>query len=106
MYKPQEILFFVKGLLTCLQYDSSNINYFEKMRDQKKVLTSIRINLSYGLLYEQAKGLLYPYKQIQYLTDSEMDLVKSGAKEIFSSFILVNNADCKRYGHLQTEMMN
>ena len=35
MYKPQTILFFVKGLLTCLQHDSSNIDYFEKMRDQK-----------------------------------------------------------------------
>ena len=43
MYKPQAILFSVKGLLTCLQHDSSNINYFEKMRDQKEVLISIWI---------------------------------------------------------------
>ena len=35
-----------------------------------------------------------------------MDLVKSGAKEIFYSFLLVNNANHKRYGDLQTEMMN
>ena len=66
----------------------------------------IGINLSYKPLYEQAKGLLYPYKQLQHLTDSEMDIVKSGAKEIFYSFLLINNADCKRYGDLQTKMMN
>ena len=70
MYKPQAILFSVKALLTCLQHDSSNINYFKKMRDQKEVLTLIGINLSYEPLYKQAKGLLYPYKQIQNLTDS------------------------------------
>ena len=43
MYKPQAIIFSEKGLLTCLQHDSSNIDYFEKMRDQKEVLTSIVI---------------------------------------------------------------
>ena len=52
MYKPQAILFSVKGLLTCLQHDSSNIDYFKKMRDQKEVLTLIGINLSYEPLYE------------------------------------------------------
>ena len=106
MYKPQAILFFVKGLLTCLQHDPSNIDYFEKMRDQEEVLTSIGIQLSYKSLYEQAKGLIYPYKQLQHLTDAEMDLVKSGAKEIFYSFLLVNNTDQKRYGDRQTKMMN
>ena len=35
-----------------------------------------------------------------------MDLVKSGAKEIFYPFLLVNNADRKRYEDLQTKMMN
>ena len=106
MCKPQAILFSVKGLCTCLQHDSSNIDYFEKMRNQKEVLTSIGIQLSYEQLYEQAKGLLYPYKQLQYLTDAEMDLVKSGDEEIFYSFLLVNNANRKRYGDLQTKMMN
>ena len=106
MYKPQAILFSVKGLLTCLQHDSSNIDYFEKMRDQKKVLTLIGINLSYEPLHEQAKGLIYPYKQLQHLTDSEMDIVKSGAEEIFYLFLLVNNDDHKRYGETQTEIMN
>ena len=106
MYKPQAIPFSVKALLTCLQHDSSNIDYFEKMRDQKEVLTSIGVNLSYKPLYEQAKGLLYPYKQLQNLTDSEMDIVKSGAKEILYLFLLVNNANCNRYGDLQTEMVN
>ena len=43
MYKPQAILFSVKGLINCLQHDSSNIDYFEKIRDQKEVLTSIGI---------------------------------------------------------------
>ena len=107
MYKPQAILFSLKALLTCLQHDSSNIDYFEKMRDQKEILTLIGINLFYEPLYEQAKGLsLYPYKQLQYLTDAEIDIVKSGAKEIFYLFLLLNNADCKRYGDLQTKMMN
>ena len=46
MYKPQTIMFSVKALLTCLQHDASNIDNFEKMRDQKEVLTSIWINLS------------------------------------------------------------
>ena len=72
------------------------------MRDQKEVLTSIGIQLSYEPLYEQAKGLLYPYKQLQHLTDAKMDLVKSGAEEILYSFLLVNNADQMRYGDLQT----
>ena len=106
IYKPQAILFSVKALINCLQHDVSNIDYFEKMRDQKEVLTSIGIQLSYKPLYKQAKGLLYPYKQLQHLTDAEMNLVKSGAKEMFYSFLLVNNADQKRYGDLQTEMMN
>ena len=35
-----------------------------------------------------------------------MDLVQSGAEEIFYSFLFVNNADRKKYGDLQTEMMN
>ena len=70
IYKPQAIIFSVKALLHCLQHDSSNIDYFKKMRDQKEVLTLIGINLSYEPLYKQAKGLLYPYKQIQNLTDS------------------------------------
>ena len=35
-----------------------------------------------------------------------MDLVQSGAKEIFYSFLLVNYAYCKRYGDLQIEMKN
>ena len=106
MYKPQEILFSVKVLINCLQHDLSNIDYFEKIRDQKEVLTLIGIQLSYEPLYEQAKGLLHPYKQLQHLTDAELDLVKSGAKKIFYSFFLVNNADQKRYGDLQTEMIN
>ena len=76
------------------------------MRDQKEVLTFIGIQLSYEPLYEQVKGLLYPYKQLQHLIDAEMDLVKLGAKETFYSFLFVNNADRKRYGDLQTEMMN
>ena len=105
MYKPQAILFSVKALINCLQHDASKIDYFEKMSDQKEVLTFIGIQLSYEPLYEQAKGLLYPYKQLQHLTDTEMDLVKSGVKEVFYSFIIVNNADQKRYGDLQTEMM-
>ena len=100
MYKPQAILLSVKALTNCLQHDSSNIDYFEKMRDQKEVLTSIGIQLSYEPLYEQAKGLLYPQKQLQHLTDAELDLVKSGAKEIFYSFLLVNNANRKIYGDL------
>ena len=106
MYKPQAILFSLKALLTCLQHDSSNIDYFEKMRDQKEVLLSIGINLFYEPPYKQAKGLLYPYKPLQNLTDSELDMVKSGAEEIFYLFLLMNNADCKRYGDLQTEMIN
>ena len=100
MYKSPAILFFLKALINCLQHDSSNIDYFEKMRDQKEVLISIGIQLSYEPLYEQAKGLLYPYKQLQHLTDAEIDLVQSGAKEIFYSFLLVNNTDRKRYGDL------
>ena len=96
MYKPRAILFSVKGLLTCLQHDSSNINYFKKMKDQKEVLRSIGIQLAYEPLYEQAKGLLYPYKQLQHLTDAEKKLVMSGAEEIFYAFLLVNNADRKR----------
>ena len=60
MHKPQATLFSVKALINCLQHDSSNIDYFEKMRDQKEVLTSIGVKLSYEPLYEQAKGLLYP----------------------------------------------
>ena len=87
----------MKGLFTCLQHDSFKIDYFEKMRDQKEVLISIGIQLSYEPLYEQVKGLLYPYKQLQHLTDAKLDLVKSDAKEIFYSFLLVNNADQKRY---------
>ena len=55
MYKLQAILFSVKALINCLQHDSSNIDYFEKMRDQKEVLTSIGIQLSYELLYKQAR---------------------------------------------------
>ena len=106
MYKSQAILFSLKSLLQCLQHDSSNIDYFEKMRDQKEVLTSIGISLFFEPLYEQAKGLIYPYKQLHNLTDTEMDLVKLGAEEIFFSFLLINNADRKRYGDLQTEMMN
>ena len=47
MYKPQDILFSVKGLLTYLQHDSSNIGYFEKMRVQKEVLISISIQFFY-----------------------------------------------------------
>ena len=87
------------------------IDYFEKMRDQKDVLTlphltSIGVALSYEPLYEQTTGLLYPYKQLQHLTVNKMDLVKSGAEEIFHSFLLVNNADRKRYSDLQTEMQN
>ena len=35
-----------------------------------------------------------------------MDLVKSGAKEILYSFLLVNNTDQKQYRDLQTKMMN
>ena len=106
MYKCQAILFSLKALLQCLQHDSSNIDYFEKMRDQKEVLTSIGINLYFEPLYEQAKGLLYPYKQLEHLTDAEMNVVKVSAEEIFFSFLLINNADRKRYGDLQTEMMN
>ena len=89
MYKPQAILFSLKSLLQCLQHDSSNIDYFEKMRDQKEVLKSIGINLFFEPLYEQAKGLIYPYKQLQNLTDSKLDIVKSDAKEIFCLFLLV-----------------
>ena len=106
MYKCQAILYSMKGLLNCLQHDSTNIDYYEKMRDQKEVLRSIGIQLSFEPLYEQAKGLLYPYKQIQNLTDVEKKLVMTAAEEIFYSFLLVNNADRKRYGDLQTEMMN
>ena len=106
MYKPQAILFSLKALLKCLQHDSFNIDYFEKIRDQKEVLTLIGINLFFEPLYEQAKGLLCPYKQLHNLTDAELDLVKLGAKEIFFSFLLINNADGKRYGDLQTKMMN
>ena len=76
------------------------------MRDQKEVLTSIGINLFFEPLYKQAKGLIYPYKQLHNLTDAKMDLVKLGAEEIFFSFLLINNGDRKRYGDLQTEMMN
>ena len=79
------------------------------MRDQKEVLILllIRVQLSYyEPLYEQVKRPLYPYKQLQHLTDAELDLIKSSAKEIFYSFLLVNNADRKRYGDLQTKMMN
>ena len=75
MYKCQAILYSMKGLLNCLQHDSSNIDYFEKMRDQKEVLRSIGIQLAYEPLYEQAKGLLYPYKQLQHLTEAEKKLV-------------------------------
>ena len=106
MYKSQAILFSLKALITCLQHDSSNIDYFERMKDQKKVLTSIGMQLSFEPLYKQAKGLLYPYKQLHHLIDAEMDLVQSSAEEIFYSFLLINNADCKRYRDLQTEMMN
>ena len=70
------------------------------MRDQKEVITSIGIQLSFKPLFKQAKGLLYPYKQLQNLTDDDMSLVESGAAEIFYSFLLVNNADRKRYGDL------
>ena len=52
----------MKALINCLQHNTSNIDYFEKMRDQKEVLASIDIQLSYEPLYEQAKGLIYPYK--------------------------------------------
>ena len=106
MYKPQAILSSVKALINCLQHNASNIDYFEKMRNQKKVLTSIGIQLSYELIYKQAKGLLYQYKQLQHLTDTKMDLVKSGAKDMLCSFLLINNADWKWYRDLQTEMMN
>ena len=51
MYKPQAILFSVKALINCLQHNASNIDYFEKMRDKKEVLTSIGIQLSYEPLY-------------------------------------------------------
>ena len=100
MYKLQAILFSLKSLLQYLQHDSSNIDYFEKMRDQKEVLTLIGINLFFEPLYEQAKGLIYPYKQLQNLTDADLDLVKPGAEEIFFSFLLINNTDCKSYGDL------
>ena len=90
----------MKILINYLQHSSSNIYYFETMRAQKIVFTSIGIQLSYKPLYKQAKGLLYPYIQLKHLTDSELDLVKSGAKEIFYSFLLVNNANRKIYGDL------
>ena len=106
LYKPQTIIFSVMGLMNCLQHDSSNIDYFKKMRDQKEVLTSIGIQLSYEPLQEQAKGLLYPYKQLQYLTDAELDLVKSGAEEVFYSFLLVDNTDRKRYRDLHDELVH
>ena len=106
MYKLQPILFSLKRLINCLWHDTSNIDYWEKTRDQKDILTSVGINLSFEPLFEQAKGLLYPYKLLPNLTDAEMDLVRAGPKEIFYSFLLVNNADRKRYGDLQTEMIN
>ena len=71
MYKCQAILYSMKGLLTCLQHDSSNIYYFKKIRDQKEVLRSIGIQLAYEPLYKPAKGLLYPYKQLQHLLDTK-----------------------------------
>ena len=52
------------------------------------------------------KGLLNPYKQLQHLTHVELDLFKSGTKKIFYYFLLVNNADQKRYGGIQNEMMD
>ena len=96
----------MKALINYLQHHSSNIEHFEKMRDQKEVLTSIGIQLSYEPLYKQAKGLLYPYKQLQHLTDAKSDLVKSDAEEILYCFLFVNIADWKRNGDLQTKMMN
>ena len=59
MYKPQAVIFSVKGLLTCLQHDSFNIDYFEKMRDQKEVLTSIGIQLTYEPLNKQRECYIY-----------------------------------------------
>ena len=97
MYKSQAILLSLKALINYLQHNTSNIDYFEKMRDQKEVLTSIGIQLSFEPLFEQAKGLLYPYKQLQNVTDAEMGLVKTWAEEIFYSILLVNYADHKRY---------
>ena len=70
------------------------------MTDQKNVCTSIGIMLSFGPLYEQVKGLIYPYKLLANLTDDKMELVESGTEKIFCSFLLVNNADKKMYGAL------
>ena len=67
------------------------------MRDQKGTLTSIGVNKSFEPLFDQATGLLYPYKLLPNLTDAKMELIKAGAKEIFYSFLLVNNADRKRF---------
>ena len=78
---------------------------FREDERSKGIFTSIGIQLSYELLYKQAEDLLYPYK-LQHLTDAELDLVKSGAEEIFYSFLLVNNADQKKYRDFQTKMMN
>ena len=100
MYKSQAIIFSLKALINCLKLDMFNINYFMKMRAQKEVLTSIGIQLSFGPRFEQAKGLLYPYKQLKNSIDNEMGLVELGAIEILYSFLLVNNADYKRYGDL------
>ena len=52
MYKSQAILFSLKGLIDWLQHDMTNIDYWKKMRDQKDVLTSIGITLSFRPLYE------------------------------------------------------
>ena len=95
MYKSQAVLFSLKGLINHLQHDTSNINYWKNMGGQKDVLTSIGIKLSFKPLFKQAKGLLYPYKLLPNWTNTEMELVKVGAKEILHSFLLVNNADRK-----------
>ena len=65
----------------------TNINYWEKTRDQKKILMSIGITLSFETLYEQAKGLIYPHKLLANLIDNNMELVKSGAEEILYNIL-------------------
>ena len=52
IYKSQTILFSLKVLINCQQHNMTNINYWEKMRDKRDVITSIGITLSFEPLFD------------------------------------------------------
>ena len=60
----------------------TNIKYWERMKDQKDVLTFIGVTFVFLLLLEQSKGLLYQSRVVSF------------------SFLLINKADKRKYGDL------